>query len=232
MLIPRSPLTVGAALVVWSIASALTGCSDNKTTTAPKTPVAASIVNMSNPSLLIAPVATTIQGGASVQVLDANGAPVSGATVTWTAYDGSAVSSATSTTNSQGMAVVDWTFGTIAEADSLQASVNSSISTTIVGTALAGPVAQLVKVEGDQAVLGEGASTTLEVEAEDQYGNAVANTTVTWLDQSGGALSAATTVTDASGMAAVMFTADAAPEQYQIVAQDATASVTFVDSSN
>jgi adhesin/invasin len=231
MLSTGSKITVRAALFAWSMTSALTGCSSNSTT-APAAPVAAKIVNMTGAAQLVANVALAIPGGASVQVQDANGLPISGAIVTWTAFDGGSVSTATSTTDAKGMAVVDWTFGTVAGADSLRASTGTNISTWIVGTAQAGSVAQLIEVTGDQQVLGEGASTQLAVKAVDQYGNVVPNYPVIWLDQGGGALSGTSTVTDANGVAQVILTTDLAPEQYVIVAQAATATVTFVDVSN
>jgi hypothetical protein len=92
-------------------------------------------------------------------------------------------------------------------------------------------VAQLVEVAGNQDVLGEGVSAQLVVKAVDQYGNAVSNSTVAWIDQGGGALSGTSTVTDANGLATVTLTTDLAPEQYVIVAQDGTATATFVDTS-
>ena len=158
---------------------------------------------------------------------------MSGAVITWTALDGGSVASTTSTSDVQGFASTDWTFGTVAGLDSLQAAVGSSISTYFVAAAQAGAFAQLVEVSGDQQVLGEGASSTpLVVKAVDQYGNPVAGVAVSWLDQNGGALSNSTTVTDADGLAQVTLTTDMAPEQYVILAQAATAAVTFTEVSN
>jgi len=225
-------LTFRARLAAVAAAAILAGCSSKSTPVAPATPVAAQIVNKTGAAQLVATVGTAIPGGASVQVQDASGAPVSGVTVTWTAYNGGSVSTATSTTDQQGMAEVDWTLGTVAGADSLQASAGTSITTYIVGTGQAGPVTQLVEVAGDQQVLAEGATTQLSVKAEDQYGNVVPDYPVLWTDESGGVLSGTQTVTDDSGIAQVSLTADMAPEQYVVQAQAASATVTFTDTSN
>jgi len=231
MLLTTSRTMARAVLFACTVTFAMTGCSTSNTPSAPAAPVAARIVNMTSAVQLVGPVASTVPG-VSVQVLDANGAPVGGVTVTWTAFDGGSVSNATATTNGQGMATVAWTFGTIAEADSLQASVGTDLSTYIVGTAQAGPVTQLVVVSGDQQTIAEGASASLVVKAVDQYGNAVSGVAIAWTDQGGGLLSSATTLTDDTGQATVMLTADLSPEQYVVVAQASTATVTFVDYSN
>lgn len=218
------------AIIAWTAVSSVTACS-NSTPVTPVAPPAAHILALTGAAQLIAPVGSIIPS-VSVQVTDASGAPIGGERVTWNVYNGGTVSSAASETDGNGIATVDWTFGTVAEADSLQATVGSNVSTYIVGTAQAGPVAQLVEVSGNQQTLAEGASIPLTVEAVDQYGNAVAGVTVAWIDQNGGALSSTATVTDANGLAQVVFTADQAPEQYVIVAQAASVTATFLDVSN
>jgi len=206
--------------------------SDKTTTTAPATPVATKIVNKSGDTPLVAPVGTNVISAASVQVLDQNGNPLPGVTVTWTAYDGGSVSVPTSLTDENGIAVSDWAFGTVAGVDSLQASVSPTLSTYFVGTAQPGPVAQLVEVSGDQQQLVEGGSVQLVVKAVDQYGNAAANVPVTWIDESGGILSGSSTTTDANGMATVTLTADLAAEQYVVMAEVGNVAVTFTEVSN
>jgi adhesin/invasin len=223
--------TIRLAFVAWTVTSGLTACSNNAPA-APAVPVAARIINTTDTAQLVAQVATALPGGVSIQVQDATGAPVGGVTVTWTAFNGGVASEAATSTDANGRTSIGWQFGTVAGADSLQASIGTGVSTYIVGTAQAGPVAQLVEVAGDQQVLGEGASTQLVVKAVDQYGNAVPNSAVAWIDQGGGVLSTTSTVTDASGLATITLTTDMAPEQYVVVAQDGTATVTFVDTSN
>jgi adhesin/invasin len=211
----------------------LAACSNNKTTsTAPATPIATKIVNKSGDTPLVAPVGTNLISAASVEVLDQNGNPLPGVTVSWTAYDGSSVPVPNSITDANGIAVADWAFGTVAGVDSLQASVSATLSTYFVGTAQPGPVAQLVEVSGDQQQVAEGGSVQLVVQAVDQYGNAVPNASVVWVDESGGVLSGTATSTDANGLATATLTADLAAEQYLVMAEIGNVTVTFTDVSN
>lgn len=205
--------------------------SDRTAATAPATPAVARLVAKTDPSQLVAAVGTTLSG-TQVQVQDANGAPISGVVVSFTVFNGGSVSLVNTTSDGNGLATVDWTLGTVAGADSLEASVGANIMTYLVATATPGAVAQLVAVSGDQQQLAEGASAALVVKALDQYGNVVPNVAVTWTDESGGALSATTSTTDANGLAQVTLTTDLAPEQYTVMAQAASATVTFVDTSN
>lgn len=211
----------------------LAACSDNKaTSTAPATAIATKIVNKSGDTPIMAPVGTSLVSAASVQVLDQNGNPMPGVTVTWTAYDGSSVPVPNSLTDANGIAMADWSLGTIAGVDSLQASVGTTLSTYFVGTAQPGPVAKLIEVSGDQQQIAEGGTVQLVVQAVDQYGNAVPNASVVWVDESGGALSGTATTTDANGLATATLTADLAAEQYLVMAEVGSVAVTFTDVSN
>ena len=96
MLTTGSPNFIRLALVAWTVTSGLSACSKN-TPAAPAAPVAASIISTTLAANLVAPVATGIPGGVSVQVLDATGAPVSGVTVSWTAFNGGIASEAATT---------------------------------------------------------------------------------------------------------------------------------------
>ncbi len=233
MLSTGSRMTVRAALFAWTVTSSLTGCKDEAPVAPAPSPVVAHIVNTTPAAQLIGTVGTTLSSAVSVQVQDANGKPMSGVPVTWTALDGGTVITTTATSDAQGNATATWTLGTVAGVDSLQAAVAPDIWTEVVATAQAGSVAQLIEISGDQQQLPEGAtSKPLVVQAEDQYGNAVMGATVTWLDENGGALSGSTTVTDANGLAQVTLTTDTTPEQYVIIAQAAATSVAFVEVSN
>jgi hypothetical protein len=170
----------------------------------------------------------------TVRVLNASGSPVRGVTVAWTILaGGGSLDVGTSTTDSTGDALVHWTLGTVARMDSLQASVGTSLSVVVVATAQAGVVASLQKVSGDQQTLARGTtSAPLIVQAFDQYGNVVRNAAIAWSDQNGGLLSAAQTMTDSNGKAAVTLTTDPAPATYAIVAQAGSLKVTFVVTGN
>jgi hypothetical protein len=170
----------------------------------------------------------------TVRVLSASGSPVRGVTVTFTILaGGGSLDVGTSTTDSTGDALVNWTLGTVARLDSLQASVGTSLSVVVVATAQAGAVASLQKVSGDQQILPRGTtSAPFIVQAFDQYSNVIPNAAITWSDQNGGFLSATQTMTDSDGKAAVTLTTDPAPATYAIVAQAGSLNVTFVATGN
>jgi hypothetical protein len=170
----------------------------------------------------------------TVRVLGASGSPIGGITVTWTIVaGGGTLDVGTSTTNAAGNALVNWTLGTVARLDSLQASAGASTSVVLVATAQAGAVASLKKVSGDQQSLPRGTtSAPFIVQAFDQYLNVVPNAVISWSDQNGGLLSAAQTMTDFSGKAAVTLTTDPAPATYTIVAQSGSLRVTFAATGN
>jgi adhesin/invasin len=170
----------------------------------------------------------------TVQVLDVNGNPMSGVTITWTILaGGGSLDASTSTTDASGNALVHWTLGTVAGVDSLQALVGGAVWVDVGATAQPGAVASLQKVAGDQQSVPDGSmSAPIVVEALDQFGNAVPNATILWVDENGGVLSSTTTMTDSTGKATVTLATDQAPETYTIVAEDGSVQVTFVVTSN
>ena len=161
----------------------------------------------------------------SVHLTDQNGAAMSGVAITWSVVgSGGSVDSATSTTNSNGDAVTDWTLGTVVGTDSLNASTASGLTTAISATANAGAFTTMVKVSGDsQAVAAGSAGQPLVVRTVDQYGNAVSGVTVNWVVSGGGTLSAASSTSDANGLAQVTLTTDPAPASYTVTASSGAA---------
>jgi hypothetical protein len=197
-------------------------------------PVPATITVNAVSQQLVGTVGQQVPETVSVHVADSKSAPVAGTVVTWAVVGGGGtVSSPTSTTDVNGNATVGWTLGTVAGLDSLSASVTTTITTMISATANAGAVATLQKVSGDGQSLPEGGqSAPLIVKALDQFGNAVAGASITWVDQSGGALTATTVTTDATGVAQVMLMTDAVPETYTIIAEVSdSVKVTFTESA-
>jgi len=156
----------------------------------------------------------------SVHLTDQNGAAMPGVAVSWSVMgSGGSVDSATSTTNSTGDAVTNWTLGTTAGTDSLKASTASGLSTIISATANAGAFTTIMKVSGDsQAVAAGSAGQPLVVRTVDQFGNAVSGVTVSWVVTGGGTLSAASSTSDANGLAQVTLTTDPAPASYSVTA--------------
>jgi adhesin/invasin len=184
-----------------------------------KTPVATKLVAQSGSDLQVGQVGLPLNQPVIVQVLDAGNAPMAGVTVQWSVTGGGgSIDNATSTTDSNGNAVVYWTMGTVAGGDALQATVGTGLSLTVNATAHAGPVTQLLKLGGDEQTIPEGGtSAPFVVRAVDKYGNGVAGVTIDWTPTAG-AMSANETVTNASGMAQVTLTADPAQETFEVVA--------------
>jgi len=126
------------------------------------------------------------------------------------------VSPASSTTDATGIATATWTLGDTARVYTLTAGITGA-SVTMQATATAGPVAALSKISPDTLVVAAGASTLVTVRAVDKLNNPVAGVVVSWT-ATGGALTAASTTTGASGDAEVVFSSDATPRTYGVSA--------------
>ena len=148
-----------------------------------------------------------------VHVSDQNGAALANAVVGWTVVSGGgSVSASTSLTDASGDASVTWTLGQAAGVDSLQAAIATGASVIITANATANGQASLNKISGDnQTILSGTTSAPMVVQVVDQFGNPVANATVTWAATGGGTLSATSTTTDASGNTQVTLTTSAPP---------------------
>lgn len=224
----RATLVVALGLAVIGA-----GCHSDSNNVAPR--VATSIAVNSGSSGQTGTVGQSLTQAISVHVQDQDGNALAGAVVTWRVVGhGGSVDSATSTASSTGDATVHWTLGTVAGTDSLTAAIASGTAVTITATANAGALAALTKVSGDaQSVAVSSTSQPFVVMAADQYGNAVANTAVTWVVVGGGTLSAATSTTDSSGHTQVTLQTDAAPAAYTITAAaGASLSAVFTLQSN
>jgi Bacterial Ig-like domain (group 1) len=148
----------------------------------------------------------------SVHVTDQNNNSFIGAVVSWSVVGaGGSVSSATSITDANGNATVNWTLGTAVGVDSLVASIPIGASVTITATATAA-VTALLKVSGDnQTVVAGTTSQPLVVRVANANGTGISGATVTWVVANGGTLSANSTLTDANGDAQVTLATSAVP---------------------
>ena len=211
----RSHYLLVAALVV--------ACSspdrDSGTGTLPTTPTPStngySITVDSALAIRTAVVGTSVP--ASVHVAQ-NGQPASGVTITWTVSPGGGtVSAPTSVTDSSGVAATTWTLGDTVRTLTLTGGIVGVASANLQVTTTAGPPAAVVKVSADSVAIVAGANTLLTVRVSDKTGNAVPGAAVPWT-ASGGALTAATTVTGDSGNGDVVFSTEGTPKSYTVTA--------------
>jgi hypothetical protein len=140
--------------------------------------------------------------------------------VLWiTGYNSGTVDSSMTVTDASGIASANWTLGTIAQVDTLTATIPDGTSIAITAIAVAGPINGLAKAGGDAQSVASGGSTSqpLVVRAVDRFGNPAAGVTVSWVSNAG-TLSSRSTTTGPSGQAFVTLTTAAAPMTYSITA--------------
>ncbi|HEX2188613.1 MAG TPA: Ig-like domain-containing protein, partial [Longimicrobiaceae bacterium] len=145
----------------------------------------------------------------SVRVTDAQGNPVADAAVTFAvSAGGGSVTGATQTTDGNGVATVgSWTLGTTAGTNTLTAAVQDGPSATINATGIPGAAASIAKLSGDGGTATVATTRALEAKVTDANGNGVAGVTVNWaVTTGGGSVAAASSTTDASGVASVAWT--------------------------
>lgn len=218
----RGLLAIGAVLVAASSA-----CKSDSNNSAPL--VAASIALSAADTALTGTVGNVLTQPIVVTVSDQDGNPVPNATVTWAVTSGlGSLTATTSETGSTGQATVVWTLGNLAGVDSITASIPSGATVKVGAVAVAGPVATLVKVNGDiQTVTSGTTSAPFVIEATDSFGNPVANASVSWSVQGGGALSSTATTTGANGQTQVTLLLASSPTTYMITATSGLFSVVF-----
>ncbi|HVD05925.1 MAG TPA: Ig-like domain-containing protein [Gemmatimonadaceae bacterium] len=137
-----------------------------------------------------------------VLLKDGAGNAVAGTSVTFTAGNGSSVSPSTVATNVSGQAMTTWTLGTAAGGASLTATSGTLTPATFSATAVAGPAAQLAKLnDGQSGTVGYPLTNKVGVTVTDSYGNPVSGVAVAFAGANGSAVSPASVNTDASGVA-------------------------------
>lgn len=172
-------------------------------------------------------VTSTLQQPLTVRLLDAQSAPVVGATVLFTATGNNGTLTPTSaTTNANGEASSSWRLGTVAGTQTVSASSSGTSPVSFTATATAGTASQLTIVSGNNQVAGASQPLPLPVVVKvgDAWDNAVAGTTVTFaVTSGGGSITPTTATTDATGRASVAWTLGST-----LGAQGATATVTGI----
>jgi alpha-tubulin suppressor-like RCC1 family protein len=146
----------------------------------------------------------------AVRVTDANGNPVSGATVNWSIVSGGGtMSPTTATTGANGIAKAQWTLGTRLDvAELAQASIAGAAAMQFTATASLPASAVLEKVSGDQqtAPAGSALPTPLVVRLRLADGRPVQGVTIVWMAPGPPGLTPAQSVTDAQGLASSSWT--------------------------
>ncbi|KFN47677.1 autotransporter outer membrane beta-barrel domain-containing protein [Arenimonas metalli] len=132
-----------------------------------------------------------------------SGLPAAGVTINWTVTAGTAVLSApTSVTGATGDSAITVTAGATPGAVTIVASRQDDPAATATFNLTVDGLGTLVVASGDGQTLAAGdTSDPLEVELRDAAGLPVAGATITWT-ASAGTLASATSVTDATGVAA------------------------------
>ena len=114
----------------------------------------------------------------SVTVLDDEGAPVSGETAVWEPGSGSVTETST-TTNAQGTTSTRWILGTVADTQTLSVTV-ASLEATFTADVGPGALATLILSPADTAMGALGDSVSVTAAAQDEYGNEVSPSSLTW----------------------------------------------------
>jgi alpha-tubulin suppressor-like RCC1 family protein len=155
----------------------LGGCDSSPTP--PPAPPAAVVIVSGNEQL--GTVVTALPQPLVVRVVDADGQPLPGVSVTWAAgAESGAVSPATTMTDASGVARADWTLGTKAKVVSASATVAGLAPATFSAQAAPGPAAALTVTPDSLWLTGPGDTIRLRARAVDAYQNVIANPAVQW----------------------------------------------------
>ena len=213
----RAPLFLIAALAV-ACSSDNSGTSGNPSDpTTPTTPTTNgySVTVDSVFATRTAMVGTSLPSEVHVSL---NGQPAAGVTITWTVSTGGGTANpTTSVTNSTGVASTVWTLNDTVRTATLTGGVVSVSAVNLTVTTTPGPATAVVRASADSVAVVAGSSTLLTARVTDKSGNVVPGVSVAWA-ATGGALTASTTVTGASGNAQVVFSTDSAPKSYTVTA--------------
>ena len=139
-------------------------------------------------------------------VVTEDGAALAGASVTWATASGT-VGPSPATSDAGGIATATWTLGNASGARTATATLAGATGSPVTFTATAnpGPANAIFKVAGD--LQGEAINANFAVQAqvrvEDQFGNPRPGATVDWAGSGAVLPAAASTVTNAQGVASV-----------------------------
>lgn len=206
-----------AFLLALAVAAGAIACDDGALSPAHK--------GMTLSNRTIGPLTDTTLGtnGQPLTVIVMNEAfePVRGVVVNWSTSGGATVSAARVATDAGGESIVDFTYGPLAGAYTVQASLegltDSPLTLTLIATA-GNPVA-LEKLSGDGLTVAAGGMVTHRVVAKDARGNATNGVTVLWATAAGGgSITPAQNITGGDGTAEATRTLGTEPGAQSVTA--------------
>ena len=158
-------------------------------------------------------VAHTLALPLTVVLKDTLDQPIAGATVHWSVVTGGGSVTPTSITGSDGQATATYTLGTIVTPNSVRAFSPVAVTPVFFTQNTINDVpSQLIRSSGDSqySELGVAGLNQYAVKVADQYGNGIGQMTVQWTPSAGnGSVSAATSVSNAAGIALTRHTVQA-----------------------
>jgi len=161
----RSP-SFSVSLALFAVTAQLIACRD---TSGPDTRVPANLVIVSGDAQPPTEVGTALALPLTVRVTDAQDAGIGGVTVGWTTASGTMLA-ATSVTDHEGLATMQWTLGPRAGNQTATASVNDK-SATFREPAIAGSLSQVLLSRDTVQLLGIGDAFRLSARGADRFGN-------------------------------------------------------------
>ncbi len=173
-------------------------------------------------------VATQLIQPVVAKALDAQGKPVSGATVAWQAAGGGSVTPTAMKTDDNGRAGANWTLGPTAGDQAATLTIGTA-TVTFHATAVAGPAASITVTPTPLLLDAIGAQAVLQFVAKDAHDNVISGRVPAWtstnsnivaVDASGNVLAVS------PGSATVRATMDGATGDAQVTVQPAAASIT------
>ncbi len=152
-----------------------------------------------------------------VRLQDDNGNGIGGRPITWVVPAGAgSVTPVNTTTNANGLATTRWTLPTLVGNYTVSAVFSGLPPVPFTATATADVPTTIEEAGGNNqsAPVGTSLPNPLVVKVTDATGNPVTGVSVNWTAEGGGSVSAATSGTNASGLAQITRTVGATPGQY------------------
>ena len=227
MLLGRCSARSFASLLLIAASAATAACSGDL-----PTPPRLATLSVASGNNQTGAVGTVLAQPLSALVEDQYGTPIEGAVVTWAVTSGNGVVTPVSdTTDASGIASTSLRLGGQLGVQTVAASISDLPAVSFVAMATAGPPAELSIAGGDgqSAAVGSPLPIPLQVKVEDAFNNPLAGVTIAFtVVTGGGTVSAATAVSDETGVAKVNWTLGATAGTQTVVAgYDVLDPVTF-----